>query len=282
MNSKLKDIFYKGLTWSFFILWILVAIISMYHTCLFFMVGNPLWLAGIMSVAFEVGLALSLFSILTTDNNKSIIPWSLMSLLTIVQICGNVYSVYKYMIEAGTASTAFQYINGSFLHWFVTDMPQGDVLSIIAIMLGAVLPIVALFMTDMVANNFKLRVETEDKEKENKTIEPENEPNEPNKLELNEPNELDELDESGEPDGKTLSNMLTKDDKNKEENTEIGKNDSSILFQKAIENAKVNPEDSSLKNQVYGVHPEVSFKPTISTSSSQIPPKINLFKPIEK
>lgn len=162
MDEHLKNIFYKGLTWCFFALWVLVAIISMYHTGLFFAVGNPMWLACIMSVAFEVGLALTLFSILTTDNHKSTVPWVLMVLLTIVQICGNVYSVFKYMIVQGTATDAYTYINGSFLHWFVEDMPKTDVLSIISIMLGAILPIVALFMTDMVANNFKLRVSSGD------------------------------------------------------------------------------------------------------------------------
>ena len=166
MNEHLKNIFYKCLTWCFFGLWVLVAIISMYHTGLFFAVGNPMWLACIMSVAFEVGLALTLFSILTTDNHKSTVPWVLMVLLTAVQICGNVYSVFKYMIVNKTATDAYTYINGSFLHWFVEDMPKTDVLSIISIMLGAILPIVALFMTDMVANNFKLRMDIDNKKKD--------------------------------------------------------------------------------------------------------------------
>ena len=175
MNNKLKDYFYKALIWCFFILWILVAIISIYHTWIFFIVGNPSWLAGIMSVAFETGLALTLFSILTTDNHKNMVPWILMVLLTIVQICGNVFSVYKYMIEAHTADIAYRYINGSFLHWFVYGLQKPDVLSIISIMLGAILPVVALFMTDMVANNFKMHMSEkenikEEKEKADKSI----------------------------------------------------------------------------------------------------------------
>lgn len=168
MNNKLKDYFYKALIWCFFILWILVAIISIYHTWIFFIVGNPSWLAGIMSVAFETGLALTLFSILTTDNHKNMVPWILMVLLTIVQICGNVFSVYKYMIEAHTADMAYRYINGSFLHWFVYGLQKPDILSIISIMLGAILPVVALFMTDMVANNFKMHMSEKENLKEEK------------------------------------------------------------------------------------------------------------------
>lgn len=173
MNSKKwRSVFYKGLIWSFVALYFLVAFISFYHCIAFCLVGNPMWISVMMSFAFEVGLALTLFSILTTDNNKTLVPWVLMVLLTIVQICGNVYSVFKYMVESGT--NFYTYIQGSLLHWFVDDLPQGDIMSIISILLGALLPVVALLMTDMVANNIKLKMrEQEESEKETDKIEKE-------------------------------------------------------------------------------------------------------------
>ncbi len=169
MNSKKwRSVFYKGLIWSFVALYFLVAFISFYHCIAFCLVGNPMWISVMMSFAFEVGLALTLFSILTTDNNKTLVPWVLMVLLTIVQICGNVYSVFKYMVESGT--NFYTYIQGSLLHWFVDDLPQGDIMSIISILLGALLPVVALLMTDMVANNIKLKMrEQEESGKEDDT-----------------------------------------------------------------------------------------------------------------
>ena len=77
-----------------------------------------------------------------------------MTFLTGVQVIGNVYSVYKYMVETGTKF--YTYINDSMLHWFVEDVPTNEIMSIIAIILGALLPIVALLMTAMVSKNLKL------------------------------------------------------------------------------------------------------------------------------
>lgn len=151
MNSKFL---YRGLIVSFTALYLLVAFISFWHCIAFCLVGNPIWISIMMSFAFEVGLALTLFSILTTDNKSTVVPWILMTFLTFVQIIGNVYSVFKYMIESGT--DFYKYINESMLFWFIEEAPQNEVQSIIAIILGALLPIVALLMTSMVSNNLKL------------------------------------------------------------------------------------------------------------------------------
>jgi len=161
MNSKFL---YRGLIISFTALYLLVAFISFWHCIAFCLVGNPMWISIMMSFAFEVGLALTLFSILTTENKSTVVPWILMTFLTFVQIIGNVYSVFKYMIESGT--DFYKYINDSMLRWFIEDAPQGDVQSIIAIILGALLPVVALLMTSMVSNNLKLIFKEGDAEPE--------------------------------------------------------------------------------------------------------------------
>lgn len=152
MNNN--PLFYKGLIVCFAILYALVAFISFWHCIAFCLVGNPIWISVMMSFAFEVGLAATLFSILTTDNKNNYVAWTLMTFLTGVQVIGNVYSVYKYMVETGTKF--YTYINDSMLHWFVEDVPNNEIMSIIAIILGALLPIVALLMTSMVSNNLKL------------------------------------------------------------------------------------------------------------------------------
>jgi hypothetical protein len=169
MTDLMKK-FHKGLIWSFGMLYALVAFISFYHCVAFCLVGNPLWIAVMMSFAFEVGLALTLFSILTTENKNTVIPWILMGFLTLVQVVGNVYSVYKYMVETGT--NFYTYINDSMLHWFVEDVGSKDIMSIISIILGALLPIVALMMTNMVANNIKLLYGRKKEEPKEETVFP--------------------------------------------------------------------------------------------------------------
>lgn len=121
MDTQIKDKIFKGLIWSFLILYLSVALISGYHCVEFCMVGNPLILSIIMSFAFEVGLALTLFSILISDKNKNnTVSWILMSLLTCVQVMGNIYSVEKYMETSN--NNFYIYIQNGFLHWFTEDM----------------------------------------------------------------------------------------------------------------------------------------------------------------
>ena len=165
MDTQIKDKIFKGLIWSFLILYLSVALISGYHCVEFCMVGNPLILSIIMSFAFEVGLALTLFSILISDKNKNnTVNWILMSLLTCVQVMGNIYSVEKYMETSN--NNFYVYIQNGFLHWFTEDMPEKEVMSIIAIILGALLPFVALLMTSMVARNWKDHMEEKRIEKQ--------------------------------------------------------------------------------------------------------------------
>lgn len=157
MGKEFKDKVFKGLIWSFLVLYAIVGFVSFYHCIEFCSVGNPLFLSVLMSFAFEVGLALTLFSILITDENKNnLVSWILMTLLTCVQVMGNIFSVEKYMELS--QNNFYVYIQNGFLHWFTEDMPQRDVMSIIAILLGALLPFVALLMTSMVARNWKNKV----------------------------------------------------------------------------------------------------------------------------
>lgn len=171
MDTQIKDKIFKGLIWSFLTLYLSVALISGYHCVEFCMVGNPLILSIIMSFAFEVGLALTLFSILISDKNKNnTVSWILMSLLTCVQVMGNIYSVEKYMETSN--NNFYIYIQNGFLHWFTEDMPEKEVMSIIAIILGALLPFVALLMTSMVARNWKDHMEEKRMEKQTEDTEP--------------------------------------------------------------------------------------------------------------
>ena len=186
MNNN--PLFYKGLIVCFGLLYALVAFISFWHCIAFCLVGNPIWISVMMSFAFEVGLAATLFSVLTTDNKNNYVAWILMTFLTGVQVIGNVYSVYKYMIETGTKF--YTYINDSMLHWFVEDVPTNEIMSIIAIILGALLPIVALLMTAMVSNNLKLWLNKK-KDKELPPAEP---------IPDNEYSNIPEIPEETEPD----------------------------------------------------------------------------------
>ena len=77
-----------------------VALVSLIHAVSFFALANLLWLAILLAVIFEIGQSAVLFSILTSSTGKSkVMPWTLMCILTAVQILGNVFSSYIYCIK---------------------------------------------------------------------------------------------------------------------------------------------------------------------------------------
>lgn len=152
----------KILLATFCLLYIAVAFVSLYHAIAFFALANPLWLATILAIAFEVGQAVVLFSILTNSGNKQNLSWFLMILLTVVQVIGNVFSSYKYMLMYNTDQ--IKYFTGSVLFFVQSPDPEYNYV-IISYIIGAILPIVALCMTSIIADNLnrgEKRLEHED------------------------------------------------------------------------------------------------------------------------
>ena len=150
MNQKVLN---KVFVWGFLFLYILVACISFCHAVEFFNIGNVNWMSVTLAFAFELGLALSLTAILLSNSNsKNILPWALMIILCAVQVIGNVYSTYKYIALSETEY--YQYLAQPLLFW-IEEISEDTVRIIISWIIGAILPIIALFMTDMVASNLK-------------------------------------------------------------------------------------------------------------------------------
>lgn len=141
----------------FAILYISVAFVSTFHAISFFGLANQLWIAVMLAITFEIGQAAVLFSILTNATGKNkIIPWFLMIVLTLVQVLGNVYSSYKYLITH--SESLLQYFKEPIFVWM--EMPDQQCNVILTYIIGAILPIVSLLMTSMVTNYLE---KTEDK-----------------------------------------------------------------------------------------------------------------------
>lgn len=149
----------------FAILYICVALVSTIHAISFFGLANVKPLAIILAVAFEIGQAAVLFSILTDKNQqKKIMPWVLMGILTLVQVMGNVYNSYQYLILNSEASLRF-FKEPIFIWTQIEDANANVILSYI---IGAILPIVSLLLTSMVTGFLN---RDEDKKEEIKYIE---------------------------------------------------------------------------------------------------------------
>lgn len=145
MNKHFRKIFLI----LFAILYISVALVSTFHAVSFFGLANNSWVSVMLAITFEIGQAAVLFSILTGASGKNkIIPWILMCVLTLVQILGNVFSSYEYLIT--NSADNLRFFKEPIFVW--TDLPDDQCNVILTYIIGAILPIVALLMTSMVTN----------------------------------------------------------------------------------------------------------------------------------
>jgi hypothetical protein len=141
-----------------------VGFVSTLHSITFFELANTMWMAVLLGITYEVGQASVLFSILMTKNSQKILPWALMILLTGLQITANVYASFKFMDLSGSIDWTFW--QRSILFWMETDDPEMFKV-VISWITGALLPIVALGMTSLVAENLKLKDEEQEAKENN-------------------------------------------------------------------------------------------------------------------
>lgn len=151
-------------------LYLIVAFSSFWHAIEFFALTNYSWMSIVLAFAFEVGQAAVLLAILTSTKDRSkFTPWILMCILTLVQIIGNVYSSYKYIML--NSSENLRFFKEPIFIWM--DLPDAQATVIITYISSAILPLCALLLTSMIANYL------EDNKKEDKKEvieEPDNEP----------------------------------------------------------------------------------------------------------
>lgn len=155
----------------FAILYLSVAAVSTFHAFHFFGLANNSVMAAMLAGTFEIGQAAVLFSLLTdSDNRKKYMPWVLMCILTLVQVLGNVFSSYEYIIT--NSMDSLRYFKEPIFIW--TNLPDEQANVIVTYIQGSLLPIVCLLLTSMVTsylskeeNNNLPNEQTSDKPEDN-------------------------------------------------------------------------------------------------------------------
>jgi hypothetical protein len=119
---------------TFVTLYLVVSVISTIHVVQFFDLTNPKWLSISLAIAFELGAAASLASIIALDKMNKFLVWALFIVLTAMQAMGNTYYAYINIGDFKMWSELFGLIEEDLIY-------QKRILSIIS---GAILPLVAL------------------------------------------------------------------------------------------------------------------------------------------
>ena len=175
-KKKITKYIYIGL---FAALYLSVALVSGIHAVAFFSLANAPALGVMLAITFEIGQAAVLFSLLTNPNQrKKIMTWVQLSIFTLVQILGNVYSSYKYIVSNSMENLRF--FKEPVFIW--TDLPDQMCNVIITYLVGGILPISALLLTEMLTSylykeeNKVTEPAKQEEIKEDKKEEPESEP----------------------------------------------------------------------------------------------------------
>lgn len=130
-ENKLTKNFIIG---TFVTLYVMVSLISTIHVIDFFELSNPKWLAVTLAVAFEIGAAASLASIIALKKMNKGIVWALFFILTAMQAMGNAFFAYTHLTNYQSWVELFGLVDSE-------PIEQKRVLSIVS---GAILPLVAL------------------------------------------------------------------------------------------------------------------------------------------
>ena len=236
----------------FAILYLCTAFVSTLHAISFFSLANELWLGIILACTFEIGQAAVLFSILTDkSNHKKVMPWILMCILTLVQILGNVFSSYKYILTNSIID--LKYFKEPIFVW--TELPDNITTVIVTYIIGAILPIVALSLTSMVTgylDNDNTEESNKDVEELQKQIE---------ELQNKEPEVIDNPEQA-----KEIEDLKTKIEELQNKDPEV------VEKEVIVDNPEQTKEIESLKNQIEELknkEPEVVEKEVVVDNPEQ-------------
>lgn len=130
-ENKLTRNFIIG---TFITLYVLVSGISTIHVIDFFKLSNPDWLAITLAIAFEVGAAASLASLIVLKKMNKTIVWGLFFVLTAMQAMGNSFYAYVHLDNFQPWIELFGLLEQDLIF-------QKRILSIVS---GGILPLVAL------------------------------------------------------------------------------------------------------------------------------------------
>ncbi len=147
-NNKLPKLFWIILI-SFILIPTIVSVVSTIHVINFFELSNNSGLALTLAIAFEAGALSALAGLVALDKINKNVVYVIFFLLTAYQIMGNVYAAYDFISNVMIKNPDL-IKNWTELFGFSNDIEDMVMVKrIIAIVSGAILPIVSLCFLDL-------------------------------------------------------------------------------------------------------------------------------------
>jgi len=160
VGNWLKENYQRLIIWALAIVPILVSLISTIHVVNFFKLSNYQWLAITLAIAFEIGALSSLAALAIMDKISKTSLWLIFILITLMQMMGNTYYAFDFI-------TAKMHTDSEWtMNWIelfsiqTTDVPTTK--RLLAIVSGAILPVVSLSFLHILINYLTKIKEQED------------------------------------------------------------------------------------------------------------------------
>lgn len=147
LESNKRPKFFWWIVASFLLVPLIVSIISTIHVINFFELSNTMGLALTLAIAFELGALSALAGLVALDKINKNVVWLIFILLTAYQMMGNTYYAYDLISQKMLVNPD---LIKNWTELFGMDQEDGVVVKrIIAIISGAILPIVSLSFLDL-------------------------------------------------------------------------------------------------------------------------------------
>lgn len=139
---------------------ILSSIISAIHLVNFFNLGNESWMSYTLAIAFELGSVASFLILGILPDIKKWMLWSVFFMLSSMQIIGNIFFSYNFIFLQLKINPNWLQSFNSLMNYFT----GGDVLMnmiLLSFLIGAPIPIIALFFLKSTSEYFNLNKDKE-------------------------------------------------------------------------------------------------------------------------
>lgn len=146
-NNRSK--FFWWIVTSFLLVPLIVSVVSTIHVINFFELSNYKALAITLAIAFEIGALSALAGLVALDKINKNVVWFIFCILTAYQMMGNSYFAYDYM---SNRMIGFPNLIKNWTELFGFSSDPDDLIvvkRIIAVVSGAILPIVSLSFLDL-------------------------------------------------------------------------------------------------------------------------------------
>ena len=248
-----KSLLYKVFFALFGVLYLMTAFISFLHAIEFFSIGNELWMSYVLSAVFEIGQMSVLMSLLISENSKKALPWFLMFIFTSVQVISNVYSVTKYIMLSEVEY--HRYLERA-LKFLIQDVPQDMIVTVIAWIIGGLLPICALLLTAMCASQISI---IEEKKEDSSDVLPEKTEETPTPAPVpakNDPEPKKEAAQPVKPEPAPIPAAVKKEEKQTVPDSELVVNKPKAGILSSMFRKKKREDDVQVAEQGYYQQPE--------------------------